>query len=256
MMILKPTTLKFQVKEILMTQLIITDDNPRDRTYLSEVLAHYDPLATANAEEALAACQGYSEPWLLTDIQMPGCNGIELARQVWQSYANARIVFWSQHSDETYVRALAKLIPAETVYGYILKNNPAETLIRAAHAVFEECQCWIDPHIRKVQARSQHNFDTLTDAEYEVLIDIALGLTDNTIAERRYLSRRGVQNRLQSLYTKLGANLEHHTKTNESELINIRSRAVSLALQRGLINAFELKKEEQALALWLESRTR
>lgn len=237
-----------------MTQLIITDDNPRDRTFLAEVLVHYAPIITVNAEEALTACQDYSEPWLLTDIQMPDCNGIELARNVWERHPNARIVFWSQHSDETYVRALAKLIPTETVYGYILKNNPAETLVRATQAVFEECQCWIDPHIRTIQARSQRNLDNLTDAEYEVLIDIALGLTDNTIAERRYLSRRGVQNRLQSLYTKLGANLEHNSKANESELINIRTRAVSIALQRGLINAFELKNEEQVLALWLDSR--
>ena len=237
-----------------MKQLIITDDNPRDRAFLADVLAHYTPVVTANAEEALSASKDHSEPWLLTDIQMPDCNGIELARRVWEGNANARIIFWSQHSDETYVRALAKLIPAETVYGYILKNNTTETLIRAAHAVFEECQCWIDPHIRKIQARSQNRFDILTDAEYEVLIDIALGLTDNTIAERRYLSRRGVQNRLQSLYTKLGANLEHHSKPSSSELINIRTRAVSISLQRGLINAFELKKEEQALAHWLDSR--
>jgi len=94
-----------------MTQLIITDDNPRDRTFLAEVLEHYAPIITVNAEEALAACQDYSEPWLLTDIQMPDCNGIELARNVWERHPSARIVFWSQHSDETYVRALAKLIP-------------------------------------------------------------------------------------------------------------------------------------------------
>jgi len=237
-----------------MTQLIITDDNPRDRVYLAEVLQKYSPLTAANGAEALAACGNCSDPRLVTDIQMPDLNGIELARQVWTKHTTARILFWSQHSDETYVRALAKLIPTETVYGYILKNNPAEVLLRAAHAVFEECQCWIDPHIRRVQARSQRGCDALSDAEYEVLIDIALGLTDNTIAERRYLSRRGVQNRLQSLYTKLGANLEFNQKSGEGELVNVRSRAVSLALQRGLINAFELKKEEQLLAQWLDLR--
>jgi len=237
-----------------MTQLIITDDNPRDRSFLAETLSQYKPVMTANAEEALAACQDFPEPWLVTDIQMPGINGIELARQIWSRHATARLLFWSQHSDETYVRALAKLIPAETVYGYVLKNNSAEILVRAARAVFDECQCWIDPHVRSVQARSQRSCDALSDAEYDVLIDIALGLTDNTIAERHYLSRRGVQNRLQSLYTKLGANLEHNPKPGNSELLNIRARAVSLAFQRGLINAFELKKEEQSLTSWLATR--
>lgn len=238
----------------MMTQLIIADDNPRDRGFLAETLSAYRLTITANAEEALAACSSSAEPWLVTDIQMPGINGIELARRVWAQHTTARLLFWSQHSDETYVRVLAKQIPAETVYGYVLKNNPAETLQRAARAVFDECQCWIDPLVRMVQARSQHACDALSDAEYDVLIDIALGLTDNTIAARHYLSRRGVQNRLQSLYAKLGANIEPVARPGNSELLNIRARAVSLAFQRGLINAFELRKEEQQLVTWLNNQ--
>lgn len=237
-----------------MKPLIITDDNPRDRNFLAEVLSDYSPTITTNTKEAIAACEGQTDPWLVTDIQMPGGNGVELARQLWQQHPSARILFWSQHSDELYVRELAKLIPAETVYGYVLKNNPAETILRAAQAVFEDCQCWIDPLVRRVQARNQRNSDALSDAQYDVLIDIALGLTDNTIAERHHLSRRGVQNRLQSLYIKLGANLEHHENASESELLNVRTRAVSIALQRGLINAFELKQEEEQLAEWLKNK--
>ncbi len=233
-----------------MKTLVISDDNPRDRSFLVEVLSLYTPVVTANAQEALAACQELAEPWLVTDIQMPGGNGIELAKQLWTRQPATRVLFWSQHSDETYVRALAKFIPAETVYGYILKNNPAEILLRAAHAVFSECQCWLDPQVRRVQARSQCKSDAISDAEYDVLIDIALGLTDNTIAERRYLSRRGVQNRLQSLYGKLGASTELNIGSTDSERVNVRSRAVALALQRGLINSFELEQEEQLLKAW------
>ena len=236
-----------------MTQLIIADDNPRDRSFLAEVLAEYAPILTANAEEAIASCKKHSDPWLVTDIQMPGDNGLELARQLWELNSTARILFWSQHSDELYVRELSKLIPAETVYGYVLKNNTAETIFCAAKAVFDDCQCWIDPSIRQVQARNQRSSDALSDAQYDVLIDIALGLTDKTIAERRYLSRRGVQNRLQSLYQKLGANLENHETASESELLNVRTRAISIALQRGLINAFELGQEEKYLAEWLKT---
>lgn len=236
-----------------MTQLIIADDNPRDRSFLAEVLADYSPILTANAEEAISSCNQHSEPWLVTDIQMPGGNGLELARQLWIINPSSRILFWSQHSDELYVRELSKLIPAETVYGYVLKNNTAETILRAAQAVFDDCQCWIDPSIRQIQARSQRTSDALSDAQYDVLIDIALGLTDKTIAERRYLSRRGVQNRLQSLYIKLGANLENHETASESELLNVRTRTISIALQRGLINAFELSQEEKYLAEWLKT---
>ncbi len=237
-----------------MPRLIVADDNPRDRSFLLEVLARFAPTLAASGQEALDACADDPEPWVVTDIQMPDMNGIELARLLWARQPAARLLFWSQHSDETYVRTLAKIVPAETVYGYILKSNPAETVVRAAQAIFDEDQCWIDPQVRRVQARTRQRQDSLTDAEFEVLIDIALGLTDNAIAERRYLSRRGVQNRLQSLYVKLGANEASVGKSTTSDVVNIRTRAVAIALQRGLVNPFELGREERVLAAWLEKR--
>ncbi len=237
-----------------MPRLIVADDNPRDRGFLLEVLARFAPTIAANGQEALDACINEPEPWIVTDIQMPNLNGIELARLVWARQPAARLLFWSQHSDETYVRTLAKIVPAETVYGYVLKSNPAVIVARAAQAIFDEDQCWIDPQVRRVQALTLQRHDALTDAEYEVLVDIALGLTDNAIAERRYLSRRGAQNRLQSLYAKLGASEATASKPNATDMVNIRSRTVAIALQRGLVNSFELAREEQLLANWLRTR--
>lgn len=231
--------------------LIIADDNHRDRDFIIEALAPRQLMPAENGMQALSLCAGLEQPWVITDIQMPRINGIELARRVWEAKPSARFLFWSQYDDEMYVRALAKIVPAETVYGYIMKNNPVEILEKAVTAVFEECQCWIDPHVRPVQARAHKHTSSISDIEFEVLIDLALGLTDSAIAERHYLSRRGVQNRLQSLYTKLGANAEGHTLC-DSELVNVRMRAVALALQRGLINAFELHKEEEKLAAWIK----
>ena len=235
-----------------MKKLIIVDDNPRDRLFLSEILSEYDPIITASAEEALAACKTEDEPCLVTDIQMPGHNGIELARIIWKLHPNARLLFCSQHCDETYVRTLSKLAPADTVYGYVLKSNTADNIVQAAKNVFQDYQCWLDPKIRTVQARTQRRDSALSDVEFEALINIALGLTDIAIAERCYLSRRGVQNRLKSLYVKLGASQEAPAIKGESELMNTRTRAVALALQRGLINVYELEKEEQILKEWLD----
>ena len=62
-------------------------------------------------------------------------------------------------------------------------------------------------------------------AEYEALIDIALGLTDRGVARRRYLSRRGAQNRLHSLYTRLG--VERSEECDEpGSTFSPRNRAV------------------------------
>jgi DNA-binding NarL/FixJ family response regulator len=70
-------------------------------------------------------------------------------------------------------------------------------------SIFIESQCVIDREVRGLQQKSLGQTNGFTDSEYEILIDIALGLTDRTIAKRRSLSLRSVQNRLQNLYDKL-----------------------------------------------------
>lgn len=233
-----------------MPKLIVAEDNPRDRDYLREVLSAYAISACANGEEALAQAREIEEPWVLTDVQMPELSGIDLARALWPERPMARIVFWSQFRDELYVRSLSRLVPPDTVYGYILKDNPAEVLLKAVDAVFNDSQCWIDPKLRPVQARVHHKHSSISDSEYEVLIDIALGLTDQAIAQRRYLSRRGVQNRLRSLYSKLGVDREVAADSGV-DLFNLRARAVSVALRRGLINRHEVEQAEEPLQVWL-----
>ena len=232
--------------------IIVAEDNPRDMDYLCQQLTEHQLFRADNGQAALDNALGYDEPNVISDIQMPGMNGVELARDLWQQRPMARIVFWSQYRDESYVRSLSRMIPPDTVYGFVLKDNPTDTVSRAINAVFMDNQCWIDPRVRRVQARLQSPDSSLTDGEYEVLIDIALGLTDNAIARRRYLSRRGVQNRLRSLYNKLDADHISTSAQHPSDLVNMRNRSVSIALRRGLLNKPELEKEEQQLQLWLQ----
>ncbi|HHC71442.1 MAG TPA: response regulator transcription factor [Thiotrichales bacterium] len=232
--------------------ILIAEDTPRDREFLQHALAGYRVRFAANGREALEALGEEPAPWVISDLQMPEMNGVQLARELWRRRPEARIVFWSQHKDEVYIRALAEVVPAETVYGYVLKSNTSETLQRAVRAVFEECQCWLDPSVRPVQARTRQGDSSVNDLEYEVLVDIGLGLTDNLIAKRRYLSRRGVQNRLKSLYAKLGIDHEQATADGIGELLNLRTRALSVAMRRGLLNPYVLEQEEEKLRRWLE----
>jgi DNA-binding NarL/FixJ family response regulator len=231
--------------------IIIAEDNPRDREFLENTFSGYDIAVATNGLEALELLKRQQHPWLISDLQMPGMTGIELARNLWAEQPSARIVFWSQHKDEIYVRSLIDIIPEETVYGYVLKNNESDVLHEATRTVFHECQCWVDPKIHPVQARIHNTDHDISDLEYEVLIDIALGLTDNIIGKRRFLSRRGVQNRLKSLYEKLGIDQEKFNHNDPSETLNMRARAVSVALRRGLINNFLIEEEEKNLQQWL-----
>jgi DNA-binding NarL/FixJ family response regulator len=233
-------------------RLIVAEDNPRDQEFLLKNLEAYKPTLYQNGEEALEGLGDEESPCILSDIQMPGLNGIALASEIWKQKPLAKIVFWSNYKDEIYVRSLSKIIPPETVYGYVLKSNPIEILHKALHQVFIDYQCWVDPLLRSVQARNQQSQSPISDAEFEVLLDIALGLTDQLIAQRRFLSRRGVQSRLKSLYQKLG--VERSPAHDGPEQLNPRTRAVNVALQRGLVNSYELRQAEDDLNSWLKKR--
>ena len=233
-------------------EVIIAEDNPRDREFLSNTLTDYSLILSADSKHALQLALQTPTPCIITDLQMPDMNGIELAKRIWQEKPLARIVFWSHYGDETYIRSLSRIIPAETVYAYILKDNPSDIINKACHAVFAEDQCWIDKKLRPAQSRTHTSDSAVNDMEYEVLIDIALGLTDNMIAQRRYLSRRGAQNRLKSLYSKLGVT-QKNTEHKNPEPLNLRTRAISVAMRRGLLNNYELEQEEQVLQEWLSS---
>jgi DNA-binding NarL/FixJ family response regulator len=236
--------------------LVIAEDNPKDFEFLQRIVAEWgDGCRIERAVNGLVALElalAQEAPLVISDIQMPQMNGIDFAKALWERRPQARIVFWSQHKDEMYVRALARIVPGETVYGYVLKSNPRERIESAMRTVLFEDQCWIDPEVRKVQGRTGSSQTALSDIEFEALVDISLGLTDNLIAQRRYLSRRGVQSRLNSLYGKLGLDLEQFQSEKVGDAFNLRNRAVAVALRRGLINAFELEHEEEELQGWLK----
>jgi DNA-binding NarL/FixJ family response regulator len=236
--------------------LVIAEDNPKDFEFLRQMVEDWeqDCVIEHASDGAIAFELGlaHEEPLVISDIQMPQMNGVEFAKALWERKPQARIVFWSQFKDEMYVRALSKIVPPETVYGYVLKSSAREKISAAMATVLFEDQCWIDPEVRKVQGRTGHSQTALSDIEYEALVDISLGLTDNLIAQRRYLSRRGVQSRLNSLYGKLSLDQEQFQSDKVGDAFNLRNRAVAIALRRGLINAFELEHEDDDLKEWLK----
>ena len=237
-------------------EILIAEDNPKDYEFLENLLAAWDEpvniTRAANGQVALEIGLLRNNPLVISDIQMPEMNGIDFAKKLWEQKPRARIVFWSQFKDEMYVRSLVKVVPPETVYGYILKSSARERIASAIHTVLVEEQCWIAPEVRKVQGRAGHSLTALSDIEYEALLDISLGLTDNLIAQRRYLSRRGVQSRLNSLYNKLAIDQEQFHCDKVGDSFNLRNRAVAVSLARGLINAFEMENEEKEFQEWFQ----
>jgi len=227
---------------------LIADDEERDRTWLKDLLTKHIPEKmpiheVSDGQQAVDQVVKIKPDVVFLDIKMPQLSGIRAAEQILAKAPDIGVIILSNFADEVYVRQLWKVVPANGVFGYVLKNASDEQVVEAARAVLSG-DCWIHPGIARVIQRTQNRATSLTSAEYEALVCIALGLTDHAIAKRLYLTEKAVQSRLKSLYAKLaipGRGESHDTEFNQ------RCRAVYLANRRGLINQSELDDWESKL---------
>lgn len=236
-------------------KIMVVEDDALHMSYVAEVASKVLPKGTSivtasDGVEALEKSALEAPDGLIMDLQMPGMNGIAAASAIWASAPDTKILFWSNFSDEAYVRGISRIVPKEATYGYLLKTSTEQRLSFALVGVFLEEQVIIDREVRSVQQRSQDLHQGLNNTEFEVLSDIALGLTDRAIAERRMISVRTVQSRLKQLYDKLGVDVGI-MPDGARGLFNARSRAVYLALSRGLLNAEGIAVAEEEFQAWL-----
>ncbi|WP_062227010.1 response regulator transcription factor [Aureimonas frigidaquae] len=236
--------------------ILIVEDDAVHRSFLRDVIAATLPGSSlheaADGEEGESLARRLGARNVVVDLQMPRRTGVDMARAVWRERPDTAIMFWSNYADEAYVRGVSRIVPPGAAYGYVLKSASEERLSLAVRSIFVEGQCVIDREIRTVQQKAASHFEGLSDVEYEILIDLALGMTDRLIAERRGLSLRSVQNRLQQIYDKLGI----YQQDLPADAVNFRTRAVSLALLRRLINRAGLEEADADMRRWLEQRER
>ncbi|MCC5972790.1 MAG: response regulator transcription factor [Rubellimicrobium sp.] len=237
-------------------KVLIVEDDPLHRAYLADAVREALPecdalIEAASGAEGEALSRSTPEACIVMDLQMQPRTGIDAARTIWRERPMTRILFWSNYADEAYVRGVSRIVPPGAAYGYVLKSASDERLRLALRGIFLENQCVIDGEVRGTQQRGMVPAVALTEAEYEILLDIALGLTDRSIAARRGLSLRSVQNRLQSIYLKLGI----HAETAGPAEVNLRGRAVAVALLRRLLNLPALERAEAEHADWSARRS-
>lgn len=237
-------------------KVLIIEDDPLHRSYLHEAVSAALPecetvIEAENGTMGEKLARDHRSAHVVMDLQMNNRNGIEAARTIWKERPDTRILFWSNYSDEAYVRGVSRIVPDGAAYGYVLKSASDERLKLALRSIFVEAQCVIDREVRGMQQKSLGQTRGFSDTEYEILIDIALGLTDRAIARRRNLSLRSVQNRLQQLYEKLDV-YQTASDDHEDSRFNLRARAVTVAMLRKLLNYSALERAESELAEWLK----
>ena len=156
-----------------------------------EVLA-----AVADGESAWRELQRLKPDVLVTDIEMPGLTGLELAQRIQRHELPTKVVIVT-----TFARAgfLRRALDAG-VAGYLLKDAPAEDLAGALRKVHAGGRA-IDPQLA-VEAWSES--DPLNDRERQVLRLAGEGQSANEIAEQLHLSHGTVRNYLSEAIGKLG----------------------------------------------------
>lgn len=221
--------------------IVIADDQERERVWLRELLSkNLDTLSpfyeASDGQRALELVREHKPPLVFLDIEMPVLSGIKSAEQILKEMPQTGVIILSNHSDEIFVRKLWKLVPSDGAFGYVLKDSTDQQVIDATNAVLSG-DCWIHPRIQRIIRRTESGATGLTEAEFEVLICIALGFTDKATAKRLYITEKAVQARLKCLYTKFGISSKGSSDDDE---YNHRCRALNIAFRRGLINRAEL----------------
>ena len=83
-----------------MSKILIAEDDEAMREFITQVLIRqgHSVKAVSNGAEALKTMNGYD--LLLSDIRMPGIDGVSLARCVARDHPNLAILFVTEYASE------------------------------------------------------------------------------------------------------------------------------------------------------------
>lgn len=183
-----------------MIRIVLAEDQAMVRGALSALLGlepDIEVVATAaDGEQAWRHLQAQPPDILVTDIEMPGLTGLELAQRIARHALPIKVVIVT-----TFARAgfLRRALDAG-VSGYLLKDAPAEHLADALRRVQQGLRA-IDPQLA-LDAWTEA--DPLTDRERTVLRLAGEGRSAGEIAEQLGLSHGTVRNYLSECIGKLG----------------------------------------------------
>jgi len=192
-------------------RVLIADDHPLFRHGIVALLGTTPDMEVvgeaSTGEEAVSLVARLQPDVILLDIQMPGVNGVEAARQILRASPQARILMVTMFEDDasvfTAMRAGAR--------GYVLKDTEKAVLLRAIRAVGSGEAIFspaiatrlLDFFAAPRPALPPQAFPELTEREREILDLIAQGRNNAEIAHQLVLSPHTVRNYVSSIFSKL-----------------------------------------------------
>ena len=159
-----------------------------------------DVIGTSlNGLEALEKARQNDPDVIVTDIGIPGLNGIELTRRIRKEHPRIAVLVLSMHDDAQIVYRAFKA----GVAGYLLKGASISELCKGIRAVANG-ERYFGTHVPTDLDTAKSVKDPLSIREREVLQLVAEGYTAREIGELLGLSPRTVDNHRSNIMDRLG----------------------------------------------------
>lgn len=133
----------------------------------------------------------------LLDIEMPKQSGLEIAKELRQQNYPGKIIILTTFARANYFKEAL----AQKVDGYLLKDSPSDSLVKAIRAILEGNTVF-DPKLVSGVLNEVDN--PLTKRELEILKMLEQVATTKELAQRLFLSEGTVRNYISSILSKTG----------------------------------------------------
>lgn len=209
---------------------MITDDHSLIREGIRQLLEFDGSIEVigeaSNGVECLEKLEILSPDVLLLDINMPEMNGIDVLKQLKETESDVKVLILTVHNELEY---LLKAIDIG-VDGYILKDSESSELKKAIDIICKG-ENYIQPSLIPALNNQLANrdidrdkIDLLTSREYEVLIQVANGMSNKEIATNLNISERTVKNHISNIFKKID--------------VSDRTQAAVFAIKNNIIKLF------------------
>jgi two-component system response regulator DesR len=183
-------------------RLVLADDQALVRGAIAALLGLEPDLEVVaevgSGDEAVAAAVEHRPEVALLDVEMPGLDGIEAARQIRERSPGTRVLMVTTFGRPGYLKRAMQAGAS----GFVVKETPAAQLADAVRRVHQGLRV-VDPSLAMDSLTAGDS--PLTARETEVLQAARDGASVAVIASRVHLSEGTVRNHLSSAIGKTGA---------------------------------------------------
>lgn len=205
-----------------MIRVLVADDHAVVRAGIVALLGSEPDIEVVgeavDGVEAVELAASLTPDLVVMDVRMPRLTGDEATARILAETPGVRVLVLTTYESDASILAAIEAGAS----GYLLKAAPAEELLAGVRSVAAG-EVALSPAIaaQLVARMRQPALPTLTPRETEVLRLVAAGLTNKQIGERLHLGEATVKTHLLRTFDKLG--------------VSDRTRAVTLAMERGLL---------------------